>query len=425
INTALIDVRLRKGTRTADAIERLRRRLNDLPSGTVSLETGQATAVNKLLGAGESDLAVRVQGENMDTLFAHARSVERLLAGVTSLSNVRLGSGEGQPEILVEINRERAAAYGIEPSEITKVVDASMRGVSATDYIDFDRKVAVIVRLPESARQSLETLRELRVRDVPLRELITTREGIGPAEIRRVDQRRVVAVQADVARGGVDDAISDARGAMRGLTTPAGVQVEIGGENEELRLAFRALALAFALAVLLVYMILAAEFESLVLPFVVLLSVPLGTIGAIVALWISGAGLNAVSLIGIVVLAGIVDNDAVVKVDFINQMRRKGRSVREAIVEAGHARFRPIVINSITAMLGLLPMALALGPGAELQAPLAIAVFGGLFTATALTLVVVPVAYDLMEEMRERAAGNFVGQRRGAGVVTAEPVPGD
>ncbi|MEX0909392.1 MAG: efflux RND transporter permease subunit, partial [Gemmatimonadaceae bacterium] len=145
-----------------------------------------------------------------------------------------------------------------------------------------------------------------------------------------------------------------------------------------------------------------AQFESLVLPFVVLLGVPLGLVGAIVALWIAGAGLNAVSVIGLIVLAGIADNDALIKVDFINQARRRGRSVREAILEAGRARLRPIIISSVTTMLGVLPMALGLGPGGELQAPLAIAIFGGLFTATALTLIVVPVAYDLIEEARVR-----------------------
>jgi hydrophobic/amphiphilic exporter-1 (mainly G- bacteria), HAE1 family len=181
--------------------------------------------------------------------------------------------------------------------------------------------------------------------------------------------------------------------------------LEIGGENEEMRKSFRALAFAMIIAVLLVYMILAAEFESLLHPFIVMFSVPMGLIGAAFALWITNAGLNAVSLIGVIVLVGIVDNDAVVKVDFINQMRRKGLSVRDAIRAAGHARLRPILINTITALLGLLPMALGIGPGADLQAPLAIAVFGGLITSTALTLVVLPVIYDLLESLRLRLGG--------------------
>ncbi|HEX2188701.1 MAG TPA: efflux RND transporter permease subunit, partial [Longimicrobiaceae bacterium] len=173
------------------------------------------------------------------------------------------------------------------------------------------------------------------------------------------------------------------------------------------------------LALLLVYMLLAAEFESLLHPFIILLAVPLAAVGATLALWIAGAGINTMSLIGMVILVGIVDNDAVVKVDFINQMRREGMSRHEAIYAAGHARLRPIVMNTITAGLGLLPMALGIGPGAELQAPLAIAVLGGLVSATALTLVVIPVSYDLLEELGERIRG-WGGRRAAAPAPVAE-----
>ncbi|MDH5551421.1 MAG: efflux RND transporter permease subunit, partial [Gemmatimonadota bacterium] len=163
---------------------------------------------------------------------------------------------------------------------------------------------------------------------------------------------------------------------------------------------FRDLAFAFGLALLLVYMILAAQFESFVHPFTILLSVPLATIGASVALMIAGEGLNTMSLIGLVILVGIVVNDAIVKVDFINQMRKQGLELRQAILEAGRVRLRPIVMTTVTTVLGLTPMALGIGRGADLRAPLAIAVIGGLISATALTLIVVPVAYDLLEEAR-------------------------
>ncbi|HEU0298392.1 MAG TPA: efflux RND transporter permease subunit, partial [Longimicrobium sp.] len=243
-----------------------------------------------------------------------------------------------------------------------------------------------------------------------------------PSEIRRTDQSRVVTVHADVGRGGVEAAVETVRDALRATPAPHGLRVEIGGENEEMRKGFRDLGFAFLLAVVLVYMLLAAEFESLLLPFIVLLAVPLAAVGATVALWITGAGINTMSLIGMVILVGIVDNDAVVKVDFINQMRRRGMERREAIYAAGRARMRPIVMNTITAMLGLLPMALAIGPGAELQAPLAIAVFGGLLSATALTLVVIPVAYDLLDEAGERIRGLF-GRPAPAPHPAPEPEP--
>jgi HAE1 family hydrophobic/amphiphilic exporter-1 len=282
-----------------------------------------------------------------------------------------------------------------------------MQGDAATDLVEFDRKVPIVVRLPEEARRSAATLEQLTVEGVPLRELVRVFDAAGPAEIRRIDQSRVVTVHADVAEGGVDAAVATVQNALRATPPPYGLRVEIGGENEEMRKGFRDLGFAFLLAVLLVYMLLAAEFESLLLPFIVLLAVPLAAVGATLALWVTGAGINTMSLIGMVILVGIVDNDAVVKVDFINQARKQGMARREAIYAAGHARMRPIVMNTITAMLGLLPMALAIGPGAELQAPLAIAVFGGLLSATALTLVVIPVAYDLLDEAGDRIRAFF------------------
>ena len=407
VHTASLEVRLKEGERTADALRRLRPALGAFPPGAVTIEQGQATALGKLLGGGESDLAVRVRGENLDAALAHAATVERELAAVPSVTNVRLGTEAGQPEVRVEIDRERAASYGIAPERVAETVEAYMKGTMATELVDFDRKVPIVVRLPEAERRSVLTLEQLQVDGVPLRELVRVRTASGPAEIRRQDQSRVVIVHADVAQGGVDDAVADVRAALVASPPPHGLRVEIGGENEEMRKGFRELALAFLLAVLLVYMLLAAEFESLLHPFIILLAVPLAAVGATLALWVMGAGLNTMSLIGMVILVGIVDNDAVVKVDFINQMRREGMSRRDAIFAAGHARLRPIVMNTITAALGLLPMALGLGPGAELQAPLAIAVFGGLISATALTLVVIPVAYDLLEELGERIAAFF------------------
>jgi HAE1 family hydrophobic/amphiphilic exporter-1 len=245
-------------------------------------------------------------------------------------------------------------------------------------------------------------MEELRVEGVPLRELVQVRSTLGPTEVRREDQGRLVPVYADVASGGLEDALTQVHSVLARTPPPAGLRVEVGGENQEMRRSYRELGFAFGLALLLVFMILAAEFENFVHPFVVLFSVPMGLVGAVLALWVTGAGLNAMSLIGIVILAGIVDNDAVVKIDFINQMRREGLPLREAILAAGHARLRPILMTTVTTLLGVLPMSLALGRGAELRAPLAVAIFGGLVTSTALTLVVLPVIYEAVEEARAR-----------------------
>ena len=410
IHTAVLDIRLKDGEVATPVIERLRPRLASVP-GTVSLETGAATALGKLLGGGEADLSVRVQGDDTEAALRYAAEISPRIAALPTLANVRIGTELGQPEYLIEIDRDRAAAFGLEATRVKDVIDNYMRGNRATEYVDFDRKIDVMVRLPEADRRNIETLQTLRVDDVPLRELISVREAVGPVEIERIDQNRFVPVYADVTGGGIDDAVVAIQGVLAESPPPGTLRAEVGGENEEMRRSFRDLALAFTLAILLVYMILAAEFESLIHPFTVLLSVPLGVIGAILALWFFGAGLNTISLIGIVILVGIVDNNAVVKLDFINQMRREGLPVREAIMAAGRARLRPIIMTSLTTMLAVLPMMLGFGTQGGLQAPLAVAIFGGLFSATALTLLVIPVVYEAVEDLRV-GVGARVGRRR-------------
>jgi hydrophobic/amphiphilic exporter-1 (mainly G- bacteria), HAE1 family len=414
LNTALLEVRLTDGHRSRAVIERLRPQLAALPPGSVTLEAGQAAALGRLLGAGEADLAVRIRGDDMDAALRWAGDIATQLTAAPALTNVRVGTETGQPEYVLEVDRERAAAFGIEPAAIVATIDGAMRGrPSQNPFVSFDRKVPIIVRLPESERRSLETLETLRVRGVPVRELVRVRETVGPVEIQRLDQARIVPVYADAVGRDMDGAVVAAAAAVARTDMPAGLRYEIGGENEEMRRSFRELGFAFLLALLLVYMILAAQFESLVHPFTVLLAVPLGVIGAIFALWLFGAGLNTVSLIGIVVLIGIVDNDAVVKIDLINQLRREGMPLREAVVEAGRARLRPIVMNSITTMLAITPMMLGFGQGTALQAPLAIAIFGGLFTSTALTLVVIPVVYETLDDVRDRVLQLVAGAGRG------------
>jgi HAE1 family hydrophobic/amphiphilic exporter-1 len=283
---------------------------------------------------------------------------------------------------------------------VATTIETYMRGATATEFIAFDRKIPVVVRLPEAQRRDLQTIDRLNVNGIPMRELVHVRESVGPVEIQRVDQGRVVPVFADVAAGDVEEAVAAIETSLADLPVPAGLRLDIGGENEEFQRSVRDLAFAFALALLLVYMILAAEFESFMHPFTILLSVPLALIGAFTALFLFGAGLNTISLIGMVILIGIVDNDAVVKIDYIIQQRQKGMALREAIIDAGHARLRPILMTSVTTMLGVMPMMIGLGAGSGLQRPLAVAVFGGLFTSTVLTLLVIPVVYEMVEDAR-------------------------
>ena len=409
LNTAEFQVRLRPEVSTPVAVERLRTMIGDVAGGVLTFAVGEANALGQVLGGSEADVAVRIRSEVLDEAFARAEVVRGRLGGMPELANVRVGVERGQPEVQINIDREAAARYGVEPRLIAEEVNRAMRGDPATQFVDFDRRIDIVVRYPDDLRYSLETLDRIRIQGTPLRELIEVREVMAASEIQREDQGRVVPVYADVTSGGLDGAIRAIGTVLRDLPPTRQLRMDVGGENEEMRRSFRDLAFAFALALMLVYMILAAQFESFVHPFTVIMAVPLAVVGAVWALLITGEGINTMSLIGIVILVGIVVNDSIVKVDFIKQARAGGMALREAILEAGRVRLRPIVMTTVTTVLGLTPMALGIGRGADLRAPLAISVIGGLTVATLLTLIVVPVVYSLVDSVRFGIVGGGVG----------------
>jgi HAE1 family hydrophobic/amphiphilic exporter-1 len=409
LNTARFQVRLRDGFSTEEVIERVRPLEARFPPGALGFQSGQATALGAMLGGSDADVSVRVRGESLELMMARAREVEQRLTALPMLGNVRVGADEGTPQVQVEILREQAARYGIQPLQVAETLDRALRGERATEFVEFDRKIGIVVSYPRDQRFARETLETLRVEGVPVRELVVVRDAVGPAEVRREEQGRVIPVYADVIRGGLDQAIAAIQGSMADLPPSRDLRMDVGGENEEMRRSFRDLTFAFALALVLVYMILAAQFESFVHPFTILTAVPLALVGALLALAVTRGGLNTMSLIGVVILVGIVVNDAIVKVDFINQARRQGMVLRDAILEAGRVRLRPIVMTTVTTVLGLLPMALGIGRGADLRAPLAVSVIGGLLLATLLTLIVVPVVYAVVEDLRLRVRGHDPG----------------
>ncbi|MFA9454180.1 MAG: efflux RND transporter permease subunit, partial [Candidatus Aminicenantaceae bacterium] len=222
----------------------------------------------------------------------------------------------------------------------------------------------------------------------------------GPKEIRRENQQREVLVTANLRGKKISQVVPEVEGKISELELPPGYRVVFSGEQEEMQRSFRSLIFAFVLATLLVYMIMAAQFESLKHPLLILFTLPMGLCGAIWALLITGQTLNVISVIGMVMLAGIVVNDAIVKVDYTNQLRRSGMGVRESIMQASQVRLRPILMTTVTTTLGLFPMSLGLGKGSELQQPLAISVIGGLLLATFLTLILIPMAYEIAEKKR-------------------------
>ncbi len=399
LNSAALEVRLSSDAPSVDEVVTAFRTgvgATGIDPQTVSIETGRSTSLGRALGVSGADLAVQVRGQNLDSLIAVAEEVVVRLDGAERLADVRIDLDITQPELEIEVDRAAAARYGVSVTEVADAIEAYLRGVETErPYTEFSEKIDIRVSLPESRRSELSDVLALTHEGVPIGELVRVRQGYGPVEIRRVDQSRTVQVLADVRGGGLDEAVRDAENVLTGMHVPPLTSVRVGGENEEMRASFRSLGFAFGLALFLVFLIMAAKFESLVQPLVVLASVPLAAIGAVVGLWIAGDGINAMSGIGLVILIGIVVNDAIIKVDFINQKRAEGASKREAILEAGRLRLRPILMTTVTTVLGLLPLAAGWGAGADLRAPLAVAVIGGLISATVLTLIVVPVVYSL------------------------------
>src|SRR5690606_25498280 len=217
--------------------------------------------------------------------------------------------------------------------------------------------------------------------------------GIGPAEIRRVAQERVAIVSANVNYGDLGSAVEAVNAILSGIAIPDGVAPRVTGQSEDMELAFQSMQFALVLAIFLVYLVMASQFESLLHPFVILFSIPLGLTGAVLALFLTGTTISVVVFIGLIMLAGIVVNNAIVLIDRINQLRAEGMAKIEAVVEAGHTRLRPILMTTLTTVLGLLPMAIGLGEGSEIRTPMAITVIGGLAFSTVLTLIVIPIMY--------------------------------
>ncbi len=368
-----------------------------------------------------------------------AEVVAARLASIEGLSDIRTTTQLGNPEVQIRFDRERLARLGLEENRVAQLLRNKIRGDVASRYRDGDRQIDILVRAEESDRDGLADIADLIVNSprsereneglgneqeqadegnrnpfgsanqnrrnpssaVPIRlgQVADIQVSRGPSEIRRIRSQRAAVVSANLSGrdlSGVSDEIREALAEIRGRL-PVSVTVGLSGQNEELETSYRSLLFALGLAVFLVYLVMASQFESLTHPFVILFTVPLGLVGVVFALALTGVGVSVVVLLGVIILAGIVVNNAIVLIDYANQLRREGYPKREAIVTAGQVRLRPILMTTLTTVLGLLPMALGWGEGAEIRAPMAIAVMGGLIFSTALTLLLIPAVYELVD----------------------------
>jgi HAE1 family hydrophobic/amphiphilic exporter-1 len=354
----------------------------------------------------DKPLEIEIQGYDLESLRAASDRVLSILRGSDRFADVESSLERGHPEIQIFFDQERAAALGLTVKQLSDQVVGKIRGRVATRYSWRDRKIDVLVRLSEDERQSISAVRDLIVnpesdRPVPLSSVAEIKVAEGPAEIRRADQERMALVQANLAYGDLGSAVAEAEALLADVRLPYGLSMRITGQSEEMESSFRSLMFALGLAIFLVYLVMASQFESLLHPFVILFSIPLAAVGVALALWLTDTRLSVIVFIGLIMLAGIVVNNAIVLLDLINQLRERGLDRYRAIREAARLRLRPIMMTTLTTVLGLLPMALGLGEGAEMRTPMAVTVIGGLLTSTLLTLVVVPVMYSILDRRKD------------------------
>ncbi|MGB5658869.1 MAG: efflux RND transporter permease subunit [Thermoanaerobaculia bacterium] len=347
-------------------------------------------------------IEVEIRGYNLRLLDRLADRLVEQMSEIEGLTDIKSSTEGGNPELQITFDRERLATLGLTLGEVAPVVRSKVQGAIATDIQREDRKIDIRMRSQEQYRDSTQDLLQLTVHQIgktaiPLGAVATVEEVEGPAEIRRSEGERVALVTANLAGGDLGTVSEQIAVALEEMSLPSGYEWRIGGQRQEMETSFASMRLAILLAIFMVYLVMASQFESLLHPLVILFSVPFALIGLLVTLYATDTTVSIVVLIGAILLAGIVVNNAIILVDYTNQLRREGASKLEALRQAGEVRLRPILMTTATTVLGLLPMALGLGEGSELRSPMALTVIGGLVTSTALTLLIIPAVYSLLD----------------------------
>ncbi len=345
---------------------------------------------------------VEIRGYNLELLTRLSEEAARRMGEIPGLVDIRSSADGGNPELQIFFDRERLTTLGLTIGGLGALLRSKIQGDIATDIQRQDRTIDIRLRADEEFRNSVKDLENLNVGSgrisVPLNSVADVVIANGPAEIRRSDGSRVATLTANVVDADLGTVATAIEQALGGMQFPPGFDWSLRGQQQEMETSFSSLQLAMGLAIFMVYLVMASQFESLLHPLVILFSVPFSVIGAILILALTSTPISIVVLIGGVLLAGIVVNNAIILVDYTNQLRRdKGMAKIEALVQAGTTRLRPILMTTATTVLGLWPMAMGFGEGSELRAPMALTVIGGLLTSTALTLLLIPAVYSLLD----------------------------
>jgi HAE1 family hydrophobic/amphiphilic exporter-1 len=394
-------------TRSSEQIaDDLRNKLSSIPGILVRTRAGQGLFLLRLGTSGADRVQVEIRGHELEMADKLAVQVKEIVESVEGITDARISRESGSPEELILIDRQKAADMKLTVSKIANALQTIISGTRASYYREAGDEFAILVKLRDAEQMDLRDILDLTITNsdgepVVLRNVVNVGPRKGPVIIERKNQERLVNVSADISGRDMGSVLSELSGLLRNIPVPPDFSIGFGGDYEEQQKSFHELLLSCILAIILVYMVMACQYESLRDPFVVMFSVPLAGIGVITMLFLTKTTFNVQSFIGCIMLEGIVVNNAILLVDHTNLLRRKfGMALREAIEEAGRRRLRPILMTATTTIIGLIPLALGLGEGGEAQAPMARAVIGGLLSSTLITLVFVPVVYSIFERLR-------------------------
>lgn len=377
------------------------------------------------MSTGSSPISIVLKGDDLETLKKISTDVQGIIKGVKGTINVSSDMEEGNPELRVMLQRNNAAQYGITSYQLAKALESALNGATATTLKSNGEETDIVLSLSDNYKESVENMKQIAI-SAPTGQLVTVGEiadfayDNSPSQITRQDQVRTVTISSNISGRDLQSVSKDIEKAMSRYQMPAGYSYETGGDQKDMVESFTSLGYALMLSVLLIYMILASQFESLLQPLIIMMAIPFALTGAFMALFFTGTPLSLVAFLGIIMLGGIVVNNSILLIDFINQNKKIYPTREEAILNAGRFRIRPIVMTMLTTSLGLLPLSLGVGSGGELQAPMGITVIGGLIFSTVITLVIVPVFYSIMDDRHEKRQAHKAAKKEKKLTLTSE-----
>jgi len=386
-----------------ELIEKMEKELSIYPGAQLSFAQPIQNVFEELLAGVKAQLAVKVFGEDMELLRQKADEIRDAIVDVPGIADLSLEQSFGQPQVQIIVDRKMCARCGINVDEVQEIVEAAIGGeVIGQVYLGV-RRFDILVRMQKKYRNSIEAMSNLYVHTstgnlIPLSDVAQIKTVIGPVQINREDNQRRWMVQCNVRGRDLGSVVKDIQRIVdEKINFPPGYYIEFGGQFENQQRAMRRLAIIIPLTILLIFVLLFSSFGSVRNATLIIINIPLALIGGIVALWISGQYLSVPASVGFIALFGVSVENGIVMVSYFNQLRKEGKSLRDALIEGARLRLRPVLMTAMTTTLGLLPLLVSSGIGAEVQRPLATVVVGGLITATLLTLFVLPTLYGLFE----------------------------